>query len=175
MADIMDVMSYVESRMPTLGEMHRHKLAYYIQAWSLVWQGRPMFNDRIEAWQMGPVVRALRYRPVAPSHALEERDTAVIDAVLAHYGRRSGTALSELSHAEPPWRDTWENYNDGEGHCSHEIRHDAMRKYYTEQSIAGEGPTAPSVTTGRASDEDVLAIARANEDRWHDALALLAR
>jgi hypothetical protein len=32
------------------------KLVYYSQVWSLVWNERPLFNERIEAWANGPVV-----------------------------------------------------------------------------------------------------------------------
>src|SRR6266446_3445682 len=32
------------------------KLLYYAQAWKLALHGKPLFNDRIEAWVHGPVV-----------------------------------------------------------------------------------------------------------------------
>ncbi|MGH2922383.1 MAG: Panacea domain-containing protein, partial [Gaiellaceae bacterium] len=33
------------------------KLLYYCQVWHLVWEGKPLFSERIEAWSNGPVVR----------------------------------------------------------------------------------------------------------------------
>jgi len=42
--------------MPT---MKLHKLVCYAQAWSLVWDERPLFEDPIEAWANGPVAPAL--------------------------------------------------------------------------------------------------------------------
>jgi len=39
--------------------MKLQKLAYYSQAWSLVWDEKALFPEKIEAWANGPVVRAL--------------------------------------------------------------------------------------------------------------------
>ncbi len=33
-----------------------NKLVYYAQAWSLVFLGRPLFDEIIEAWEHGPVI-----------------------------------------------------------------------------------------------------------------------
>ena len=35
--------------------MKLQKLIYYSQAWSLVWDEKPLFAERIEAWANGPV------------------------------------------------------------------------------------------------------------------------
>ncbi len=32
------------------------KLVYYAQVWSMVWDGRPLFTEPVEAWRDGPVV-----------------------------------------------------------------------------------------------------------------------
>ena len=56
---VVDVARYI---LDTLGEMTTwklQKLCYYAQAWSLVWDDSPLFEDRIEAWANGPVVPAL--------------------------------------------------------------------------------------------------------------------
>ncbi len=40
----------------TLSTVKLQKLVYYSQAWHLVWEDRPLFPERIEAWANGPVV-----------------------------------------------------------------------------------------------------------------------
>lgn len=37
-----------------------HALLYYTQGWTLAWTGRPMFEDEIEAWEIGPVVTVVQ-------------------------------------------------------------------------------------------------------------------
>ena len=39
--------------------MKLQKLLYYCQAWALVWDDKPLFKEKIEAWISGPVVRTL--------------------------------------------------------------------------------------------------------------------
>jgi uncharacterized phage-associated protein len=39
--------------------MKLQKLVYYAQAWALVWDDEPIFDEEIEAWANGPVVRGL--------------------------------------------------------------------------------------------------------------------
>ncbi len=95
--------------------MKLHKLVYYSQAWSLVWDGRPLFRDRIEAWVNGPVVRRLytlhrgeyevsrRHFTGGSSAALSSDQRESIDIVLEHYGSKTASWLSELTHREQPW------------------------------------------------------------------------
>lgn len=97
--------------------MKLQKLVYYSQSWSLVWDERPLFNEAIEAWVNGPVVPELyskhrgRFKllqnDLGPYMAgcLDETAIETIDAVLQHYGEKSSQWLSDLSHAESPWRD----------------------------------------------------------------------
>jgi uncharacterized phage-associated protein len=91
------------------------KLVYYSQAWHLVWDDEPLFDERIEAWANGPVVRELykRHRGTfsiadwrwgVPDH-LNGSEKGTIDAVLHGYGGLSGRQLSLLTHSEQPWRD----------------------------------------------------------------------
>ena len=87
MATAIDVMKYIKSQMRVMGEVQVQKLAYYAQAWSLAWDGSPLFGDRIEAWKMGPVVPALRYRSdAADDSVLTEAERATVDAVIEFYG-----------------------------------------------------------------------------------------
>ncbi len=116
------------------------KLVYYSQAWSLVWDDAPLFEDAIEAWANGPVTRVL-YAEHRGEFSVddwsrwgnpkrltkEQRDT--IDIVLADYGDLTGRQLSHLTHAEKPWREA----RDGLGPTDagrREITPDSMQAYY---------------------------------------------
>jgi uncharacterized phage-associated protein len=115
MTTISDVAEYILRARGPMSTMKLQKLCYYSQAWSLVWDDRPLFDAQFEAWANGPVAPALyaKHRgsfsvdridggnPEALSQT--ERDT--VDAVLRDYGNLSGRALSFLTHAEAPWVD----------------------------------------------------------------------
>ncbi len=44
---------------PSLDQMKLQKLVYYAHAWHLAINNKPLFDDDIEAWPWGPVVRNL--------------------------------------------------------------------------------------------------------------------
>jgi len=91
------------------------KLVYYSQAWHLVWDSEPLFDEPIEAWSNGPVVPALfrehrgRFKmnrwPKGSIARLTRSQRESIDVVLRHYGKRTGIELREQTHREPPWKD----------------------------------------------------------------------
>ena len=56
MANALDVAAAILKRTGPIPAMKLQKLVYYSQAWSLVWDDRPLFKDRIEAWANGPVI-----------------------------------------------------------------------------------------------------------------------
>jgi uncharacterized phage-associated protein len=114
MANVHDVAAYILERSGGgLSTMKLQKLAYYSQAWHLVWEEKPLFPEMIQAWQNGPVVYALydkhrrRFQvdswPDGSSANLTESEKGTINSVLDSYGKYSGQQLSELSHREGPW------------------------------------------------------------------------
>ena len=56
---VFDVAAYILNKLGSISAMKLQKLVYYCQAWSLVWDERPLFSERIEAWTNGPVVPEL--------------------------------------------------------------------------------------------------------------------
>ena len=111
--DVLDIAEYILQRKQGVSTMKLQKLCYYAQAWSLVWDSTPLFNQKIQAWANGPVVRDL-YNVHKRAFAIasvggdadalcpEARET--VDAVLDVYGDMEGEFLSELTHSESPWR-----------------------------------------------------------------------
>ena len=133
-----DVAEYILKKKGPMPAMKLQKLVYYCQAWSLVWEERPLFHDKIEAWANGPVVRSLysthrlKYE-VSTVEGAPDRfgkdDRGTMDAVIGFYGDKSSQWLSDLTHMEDPWREARKGLQPGE-RGSREITHAAMAEYY---------------------------------------------
>ncbi|MCY3802133.1 MAG: DUF4065 domain-containing protein [Chloroflexi bacterium] len=115
MANANDVAAYiVENCKYDLTGVKLQKLVYYSYAWHLVWDEERLFMEPIEAWALGPVVRAV-YRnhrqesdeiegwPHGDSMRLTENERDSIDEVLEEYSELGPFELSDISHEEPPW------------------------------------------------------------------------
>ena len=109
-----DVAAYILKKHGPVSAMKLQKLVYYSQAWSLVWDDCPMFREEIEAWSNGPVVPELYDRHKGQFRveewnsgnpdALDKDARETVDAVLDYYGDMNAQQLSDLTHAEEPWR-----------------------------------------------------------------------
>jgi uncharacterized phage-associated protein len=138
MANVHDVAAYILEKRGGMTAMKLQKLAYYSQAWHLVWEERPLFDSTIEAWANGPVVYDLytRHRGqfsvqqwTGSSAALSADEKSTIDAVLGYYGNKTAHELSELTHRESPWRDARAGLPDG-ARSSAVITDAALHEYY---------------------------------------------
>ena len=143
MATVFDVAKYIVDKCGEMDTWKLQKLVYYCQAWSLVWDGQPLFSSKIEAWANGPVCRDLYYRhkgrysvgpdtPIwdgANPDALSDIERETIDAVLRDYGDKPGHWLRALTHLEDPWNQARVGVPLME-QCENEITHDMMRFYY---------------------------------------------
>ncbi|MBQ1081576.1 Panacea domain-containing protein [Nocardiopsis sp. B62] len=120
--------------------MKLQKLVYYSQAWSLVWDEDPLFQERIEAWANGPVVRELfaEHRgqfsvgewPRGDVDHLTPDQRKSIDVVVDTYGKLTGKQLSEMTHNEDPWRKARAGLPAHVG-SNAEISPDAMKEFYS--------------------------------------------
>ena len=115
MATVFDVAKYILEKRGRTSTMKLQKLCYYSQAWSLVWDDEPLFEEDFEAWANGPVCPALFYATQGrfsieaqdepgDSNNLTDTQRETIDAVLNHYGAKNAQELSDLSHYEDPWK-----------------------------------------------------------------------
>ena len=114
MATAHDVAKYILEVHGPMSAMKLEKLVYYSQAWSLVWDERPMFSERIEAWRNGPVVPdlydvhrgeyAIQVWPHGDTSNIDQVAKDTIDVVLEYYGKHNAQTLSDITHAEEPWQ-----------------------------------------------------------------------
>lgn len=147
------------------------KLCYYAQAMSLAMAGKPLFQEQIQAWDQGPVVRPLWERfkdyqyhdlPV-PTAApdLPDEVRQILDLTLAVYGAQTATELSDMTHvADGPWSQATRNAT---------ISNALLREHYGPRlrAIAKPGSPRPiNKATVRAKVfRDAEAVARYERGR----------
>ena len=93
------------------------KLVYYAQAWHYTIFDKPLYDEKIEAWTHGPVVKTLwdRFKKTPKDASI---DTKILDSDIVEfsdstltllsevnkiYGEHSGSYLEYLTHSEKPW------------------------------------------------------------------------
>lgn len=120
----------------SLTNLKLQKLVYYAQGFHLALYDEPLFPERIEAWQHGPVVpdlyHALKQFGADPVRLDWEVDpdrytpevTGLMDEVYSVYGQFSAAQLRNITHQEPPWVQT----PNGEV-----ISHELMKDYFKTQ------------------------------------------
>lgn len=116
MASVFDVARYILEKQGKMSTMKLQKLCYYSQAWSLVWDDKPLFDEEFRAWASGPVCRELfcatqgQFAVVAAdekrgdSGRLTANQKDTIDKVLEYYAPHDAQWLSRLTHLEDPWK-----------------------------------------------------------------------
>lgn len=127
-----------------LTNLKLQKLLYYSQAWYLAIAGKPLFDERIEAWIHGPVVppvfgnfkhfRASIIDEIPVDAKIEPGDVRRpiqdhIDEILDVYGAFSGSQLESLTHREDPWLDA-RNGVAADEPSNNIISHDSMMSFY---------------------------------------------
>lgn len=140
MANVFDTAKYILEQSGQMSTMKLQKLCYYAQAWSLVWDDAPLFEEDFEAWANGPVCPALfrktqgKFSVVASDETggegnLSEAQKVTINQVIDYYGKHDAQWLSQLTHMEAPWNEARENVPLGVG-CSNVITKESMAMYY---------------------------------------------
>jgi uncharacterized phage-associated protein len=91
------------------------KILYYIQGAYLALKDRPVFDDEILAWKLGPVVYSVysefkKYEdnaiPLQPKTVLSDADDIFISEVYMKYRKFTSGQLVKKTHGEAPWKDS---------------------------------------------------------------------
>jgi uncharacterized phage-associated protein len=141
--NVFKVATHILGKIGEMSPMKLHKLLYYCQAWSTVWEERPIFEEPFEAWANGPVCRDLynmhkrnfwvtkRVFERFAKGTLNTDDAATIEAVLEAYGDKSAQWLSQQTHQEEPWILARKGLKEGE-RGEQVISLDSMSSYYSK-------------------------------------------
>jgi uncharacterized phage-associated protein len=141
-----------------IDQMKLHKLVYFAHGWNLGLFDQALIDEEIEAWDYGPVVPSLyhefkefgsrpitevatKYEMTAPGKvrivtphvdAADSQADALLRRIAEVYGRRSGPALSALTHLpDSPWTQIRQKYPGIRGVG---IPNDLIRSYFREQA-----------------------------------------
>lgn len=97
------------------GHLKLQKLLYYAQAMKLAVHGEPLFLNKIEAWENGPVVSDMfveyRYNNFVEKvksfpiedYEFDDETLQILKVVNHIYGSQTGGQLVNLTHSEEPW------------------------------------------------------------------------
>lgn len=151
--NINDTCDYIIQRVIASGEMLSNlklqKLLYYVQAWNLVFEDKPLFDGKFQAWVHGPVSRTIfsRYRSTKTLYSditladvrgdfnpqsLDVNETSHIDRVLSVYAKYTGAQLEEMTHGEEPWVKAREGFEPFD-RCEVNIDEEIMKHYYAQR------------------------------------------
>lgn len=140
MANVFDTAKYIVGKYGTMSTMKLQKLCYYSQAWALVWDDVPLFNEDFQAWANGPVCPELFFKTQGSYSVNAEDENGgegdlscdqldTIDRVLEYYGHHDAQWLSRLTHMEDPWINARKGVPAGAG-CTNVITKESMALYY---------------------------------------------
>jgi uncharacterized phage-associated protein len=140
MVGVLDVAAYILKKHGPMTAMKLQKIVYYCQAWSLVWDEKPLFREKIEAWANGPVVRKLfeahrgqfNIKSISGGNQkiLKQFQIDTINSVLNYYGDKSSQWLSDLTHMEEPWQKARAGIPENI-RGNNEITKDTIEEYYS--------------------------------------------
>lgn len=125
-----------------ISNLKLQKLLYFVQSHFLVQKKRECFKEKIEAWDLGPVVPVV-YREFKQFGAgnipsvfvsydivndkINSEDCLLIEEVVEAFSTFTATELVELTHKQKPWIDS---YKRGK---NNEISLVALERYFNEE------------------------------------------
>jgi uncharacterized phage-associated protein len=142
MAHVQDVAAYILRRQGAMTAMKLQKLCFFAYGYHLVWEERPLFPERFEAWANGPVCAPLyamhrgrfQLQPgdiAGDTAGLDEGERESVDLVLGTYGRFTAHQLSTMTHADGPWVAARQRCHAGPlDRCSEELDDDEIFEYF---------------------------------------------
>ena len=146
MYDALDVAKYIIRSEADSGRsvnnLRLQKLLYFVQVSFLIRRDEPCFDNRIEAWEWGPVVPEVYYKFshwcggailssfITDGAYISERDAHTISEMLDACSRLSTSELVNRSKSHDPWRKAYNS-------ASKAITPWSIKSFY-EKKLKGE-------------------------------------
>jgi uncharacterized phage-associated protein len=125
----------------TISNLKLQKILYYLQGFFIAVFDRKLFEEPIEAWQYGPVVKNVydHFKAFSSSSISLKDDEKIIDLtdtetelfkeVMEEYGQFSAIKLMNMTHEEFPWKKTFSENPQGE------ISYELLKEYFKTQIV----------------------------------------
>lgn len=158
MYNVLDVSRYIinysNEQDYSISNLRLQKLLYFVQAYFLMMTGKPCFEEKIEAWEFGPVVPKAYYefkeygsgeipkietylvidgkkklhisRKEFNEECIDELHRRYIEEVVDKFADYSASDLVNLTHNQDPWQDAYRPYQ------NNEITVEDIRRYFDE-------------------------------------------
>ncbi|WP_312258488.1 Panacea domain-containing protein [Romboutsia ilealis] len=110
--NIFEVAKYFLNTMP-MTHKKLQKMCYYAYVWYYVLNNRPLFDNKFQAWEHGPVDPGLykeykkyRYHTIEQHEDLDINEDVMVflNMIIDKYGDLNAGDLEDLSHLELPWK-----------------------------------------------------------------------
>ncbi len=149
-----------------LTQLKLQKLLYLAQGISLAIYDKPLFNEEIEAWEHGPVVRELRKvygafgsDPLPSPGEMDfdiytQQQKELIYKIYAQYGEYTASSLRNLTHEHSIWKEAYKT--------DEQIIIKDKIKYFFKK-LKQEGEIKDNFLSISAKDKDAIINA---EDKW---------
>ena len=140
---IMEAAIYIVRSSYEITNLSLQKILYFVQACSLIFEKKSIFNSQCEAWIHGPVYPEIyeKFKEFGRNqieylndcsgnwNLLCDDELAVIDKVLKVFGIYNGKFLEELTHKEMPWINARSGYKDDQI-CNEVISLESITAYF---------------------------------------------
>lgn len=131
------VIHYSNEQDNGISNLKLQKVLYFIQAYFLISTSSPCFQEKIEAWDIGPVIpeayRAYKQFGIGDipdisydvDDIISDADKRRMEEVVDRLADYSATDLVSLTQRQSPWMNAYTPYMDNE------ITLDAIKEYFT--------------------------------------------
>lgn len=131
-----------EASADSINNSKLQRFLYYAQGCVLALTGKPLFSDRIVAWEQGPAVPNIYniYRPYGDNGIpytydyeigmVDKQTTEILEQVYEVFAQYSAYGLSKKSKEETPWKTT---------ERGKEISLEKIKQYFSENYVEREG------------------------------------
>ncbi len=139
MYDALDVAKYIitycKKNQKPISNLKLQKLLYFVQAQFLVGENHACFYNRIEAWDLGPVVPDVYHHfkmygsnPIIlwkeGNFGVSAHDREIINIIVNDCNEYTASQLVELTHQQTPWIQAKEKgYNE-------QITNDSIKEFF---------------------------------------------
>lgn len=140
--NIFDAARFIIDRFGEITKWKLQKLVYFCQAWSLVWDDKPLFQEKLLAYAAGPfspeleasfgksiVLTNFNYKH-GDSSKLSEENIKTINAVIIGYGQCDSEKLGRIARSHNPWIEARLEVPDFEK-SNNEVTQESIADFYT--------------------------------------------